>query len=149
MDEREYERRKQDLESQLEAGIELLRAGARVQRTALDLVWTASPSNPRAGVLPFEIPLAHCPAPPPPPPPPSPPPERRKRWGAGQLHAAVEAALQKVPEEFDRTDLIQALGFSPGRGSLYRLLEDLCLAGALERLQSGRGQNPSRYRKRA
>lgn len=145
MDEREYERRKQDLESQLEAGIELLRAGARAQRTALDLVWTASPSNPRAGVLPFEIPLAQRPAPPPPPPPP--PPERRKRWGAGQLRAAVEAALQKVPEEFDRTDLLAALGANPDRGSLYRILDDLRLEGAIERLQSGSGQSPSRYRK--
>jgi hypothetical protein len=102
-------------------------------------------------VLPFEIPLSQRPAPPPPVPPAAPvhppQPQRKKRWGAGQLRAAVEAALARVPEEFDRGDLLAALGASPDRGSLYRLLEDLRLEGAIERLRSGSGQSPSRYRK--
>lgn len=151
MDEREYERRKLELERQLEAGIELLRAGHRTQRTALDLVWAASPQNPRRGGLPYEVPLAQVVAPlPAAPVADTTPPRveaRKRRWRPGELRDAVLAVLPRIPEEFDRDDMLQALGAAPDRGSLYRILQDLRLEGEIEEIQLGRGQSPARYRR--
>jgi hypothetical protein len=152
MDERDYERRKQVLDEQLEEGIELLRSSHRAQRNALDLVWMASPQNRKGVVLPFELPAgpraaAEPVAAAPPSPPVSPIPIAKKRWRPGELREAIEAALEKVPREFTRTDLIAALGSEPDRGSLYRIVEELRQDGALELLEGGRGQYPSRYRK--
>jgi hypothetical protein len=151
MDEREYERRKLELERQLEAGIELLRAGHRSQRTALDLVWAASLQNPGRGGLPYEVPLVSVSTPLPAARPadlPRPQVEARKRrWRPGELRDAVVAALSRIPEEFDRDDMLRALGTNPDRGSLYRIFQDLRLEGEIAEIQPGSGQKPARYRR--
>lgn len=146
MDEREYERRKQELERQLEAGIELLRIANRTQRTALDLVWAASLLNPRQGGLPDQVPLAPA-SPPRAAETPSRVEPRKRRWRPGELRDAVEAVLPSLPEEFDRDDVLRALGVTPVRGSLYRILQDLRLEGEIQEIALGRGRNPARYRR--
>ena len=140
MDERDYERRKQVLDEQLEAGIELLRTAYRAQRNALDLVWMASPQNRSAVVLPFEIPTTQRSSG-------QSAPLKKRRWGAGELRAAIEAALEKVPQEFDRSDLIAAMGVEPDRSSLYRIVEEMRQDGVLALIAGGKGQYASRYRK--
>ncbi len=155
MDEREYERRRKELDGQEEAAVELIRSAFRAQRNALDLVWMASPENRSRGGLPLLPPPAPEPPRPSVPPelpvpvlPPSPPavPVKR-RWRPGELRTAVQEALTKVPEEFDRGDLVAALGVEPERGSLYRVVEDFVRAGWLERALSGTGRTGTRYRK--
>jgi hypothetical protein len=153
MHQSEYESRKRTLDDQLAAGIDLLRAGHRVQLRALELVWMSSPENsaPVRALAP-EAP-APPPAPPPPPPPPLPPtqtPRRaERRWGIGELEDAVIEALDRLPEVFDRGDVIAALGERPERSSLYRVLEELRDGGTLEIVRAGNGRVPSRYRRRA
>jgi len=149
MDQAEYERRKRELDQQEAAAVELLHTAFGTQRYALDLVWMASPENRGRAVLPYEpFPALAPPSPAPAPPPKTPAaPQPRRRWRPGELRAAVEAALEKVPQEFDRNHLVAALGADPERGSLYRVVEDLRLEGVLAILNNGRGRTASLYRK--
>ena len=146
----EYEDRKRRLDEQLRAGVELLEAAHRQQVRALDLVWmTTADEEVALPRLPAEVsspPQAQPPAAAPSPAPPAPlkKPPRRTAW---QLQGEVEAALEHVPEIFDRNDLCRALGYEPDRGSLYRALSQLKDDGIIVVEESGGGRTPSRYRK--
>lgn len=145
----EYERRKQQLEEQLRAGIALLEAAHRQQSRALELVWRMSAEEdfplPATGT---EEPAA-LPDDPPPPVPGSLPvvPSRPRRRGAWELQDDAESALASVPEVFDRNHLCQALGYEPDRGSLYRTLQALVDEGRLAIQRHGSGKTPTQYRK--
>jgi hypothetical protein len=126
----QYEQRKQRLEEQLRAGIQLLESAHQAQVRALDMVWMlqaeeAAPSSPS-------------------------PPTRPARSAAPAPHALeadLREALPRLPEEFTRGDVCEALGYKPDRGTLYRILRELVQEGSL-RLQSlGSGRRPSIYRK--
>jgi hypothetical protein len=134
----EYERQKHLLEEQLRAGVELLEAAFRHQLRALDLVWAATGGEPVAVPRVPEVP-AVTPVPPTPP-----SPARRRAW---QLQGEVEAALERVPEVFDRNDICRALGSEPDRASLYRTLEILVQEGTLAVNSEGTGNQPKRYKK--
>jgi len=54
---------------------------------------------------------------------PAPAPARRR----GQVAADVEAVLPELPEEFEKQDVVRALGYEPPRATLYRVLEQLVL----------------------
>jgi hypothetical protein len=147
----EYEGRKRSLDTQLANGIDLLRAAHRAQRLALDLVWRASPWNPRPEPLPLqeqEVTGAPLPSPGEPTPATAEPKAPRRRWGAGELDEAVVAALDRLPETFDRHDVVAALGDTPDRSSLFRVLEVLCYEGILEVARRGGGRVTTRYRRR-
>ena len=68
------------------------------------------------------------------------------RRGIGALYHEVLHALHKVPEEFDRNDVVRALGYEPHRGSLLRTIEELREEGWLRIEGHGRGNLPNRYR---
>jgi hypothetical protein len=147
MNSHEYETRRRALDEQLEAGIELLRAAHRAQVRAIDYVWSTSPENrnllppgavaPPAGLSPL--------APRPAEPLPSSPP--RRRWRTVDLQAAIEDALDHLPEVFDRNDLAKALGSTPDRTTIYRILQDLCYDGVLAIEERGGGRTATRYRR--
>lgn len=139
----EFERRKRSLDEQLAAGLELLRAAHRAQMRALQLIWVTSPEN--RGSLPPELLAVEAGAPDALPPAPTAPPARRK-WKVGELIGAVQDAFDRLPETFDRTDVVAALGETPERSSLHRVLEELCEGGALEIVKRGYGRVPTRYR---
>ncbi|MGH7486800.1 MAG: hypothetical protein ACREMY_14545 [bacterium] len=61
----------------------------------------------------------------------------------------MRAALQQVPEVFNRNDICEALGYDPDRGSLYRVLQDLRAEGALVIESYGGGNAPTIYKKTA
>jgi hypothetical protein len=159
MNQAECERRKQHIEGELEIAIEILRAGARAQVRALDMVWMASPENRAPSPLFLDSPLLPAvdrrllAAPEPEegdePEAPPPPPPVRKRRGAAELYYEVFDLLEHLPETFDRTDFLPRLKPRPERSSLYRVLEELRREGWIEVAEIGRGTVPSTYRRKA
>lgn len=139
----EHEHYKHKLDEQLQAGIELLKAAHAQQVRALDLVWMMSRNEEPertavpAATKPSAVPATTAPA----------QASHPSRRGAWDLINDVERALASLPEVFDRNDVLQALGYDPGRGSLYRTLRELIQEGAIAVELPGRGRIPARYRK--
>ena len=135
----DYERRKHALDEQLRRGIELLRSGYQIQLRALELMrWSDS-------AAPLPLPETADSA--------SSPPSTGKRqrfaWsGRGELSERVREALAQLPEEVTKNDIVRALGFSPERSSLHRVIEELVSEGVLEVKSPGKGRLPSVYRQR-
>lgn len=129
----EYERRKQRIEEQLRAGIELMESAYRAQIRALDLVWMVQAEED-----------AESPPPPPAQEPPRPPDKPRRR-SAPEVDDDVRAAFARLPETFTRRDVCEALGYEPDRGALYRSLQLLTRSGALRIGSRGGGQRATAY----
>jgi hypothetical protein len=124
----EYERRKQRIEEQLRAGIELMESAYRAQMRALDLVWMVQAEEDAEA---------------PPPPPAQEPlhaPDKPRRRSAPEVDGDVRAAFASLPETF-------TLGYEPDRGALYRSLQVLTQSGALRIESRGGGQRATTYRK--
>jgi hypothetical protein len=132
--------RKRELDERLRAGIELLEAAHRAEVRALETLWVSygEPESPD-GVAALPVPEA-----------PAPPvvPTRRPsvRREAGTLYEEVLAALDQVPQEFDKNDVCRAIGHTPQRASLHRVLQELIFNGTLEVEFSGLGRRPTVYR---
>lgn len=141
MDQAEFERRKSHLESELETGIELLRAGFRAQMRALEQLWLlgaeGTPVREEAPAAPSPSPRRAV----------AQPPAAPKRRPSNELYDLVVDLLPHLPEVFDRTDLLPRLGFNPRRSTLHGVLERLEQSGAITKAESGRGAAPSRYRR--
>lgn len=135
----EYEQRKLRLAEQLREGVALLEEGYQRQLRALELIWMADSSG--DSELPRREPMATA-APAVPPGKPS-----RQRLAPGQLLEDVQAALARIPEVFDRHDLLRVLGYEPERSSLHRVLERLVNEGDLVLEAYGAGKIPAKYRK--
>jgi len=131
----EYERRRQTLDEELRAGIQLLEMAHRTQVRALDLVWRTLSDE---AVDPAAAPRGQTPVPRQPAPAPR---------GLTQVRADLPAALERLPEVFDRRDVCRVLGYEPQRGALYKALGELVQDGGLALEESGYGQIPGRYRK--
>jgi hypothetical protein len=137
----EYEERRRRLDAELRAGIELLEQGHRAQVRALDLVWSAQ------GDPPLSAPPPQRAAPPSPPAvAPAPPPKRRRR-GPGEISDAVDAILDELPPVFTKDDICRALGETPDRRALHRVLRDLQQNGTVELESFGQGRTPASYRR--
>ncbi len=143
MDRAEFERRKSHLESELESGIELLRAGFRAQMKALEQLWLLDAAGAPAAPAREEAPGASSSSPRQA----ASPPLDRKRRPANELHQLVVTLLPQLPEVFDRTDILPRLGFQPRRSTFHSVLENLERSGAITKVESGRGAAPSRYRR--
>lgn len=141
----EYEQRKQKLDEQLDAGIDLLRAAHRQQTRALDLVWMTSAEEDVQISIPRQSPAAPAAAASAPEPVRETAPAPRRK--AGELYDEVGEALAHVPEVFDRSDMCERLGYAPDRGSLYRVFQELVQEGILTVHSRGEGRHPTRYRK--
>jgi len=142
----EYELRKKRLEEEHREAVDLIGAAYRQQLRALELVWVMTSGD--AAQLPSLLtgePKASAP-PKPIPPPPEPPPRRRDAW---ELLDEVHAALDQVPDLFNRNDLCRALGYRPDRGSLHRTLRDVIDEGLIAEVSEGMGRTPAIYRKTA
>lgn len=130
----EYERRKQRIEEQRRAGIELMESAYRAQIRALDLVWMVqAEENP-------EAPPSHEASP-------AQQPLKSQRRRAPEVDDDVRAAFASLPETFTRRDVCEALGYEPDRGALYQSLQLLTRSGALRVESPGRGQRATIYRK--
>lgn len=134
MDETEYERRKRALEQIYLADLELVQAAHAARMRSLETLRTsteAPAANPPAVVAPVQ------PAAPPPPP----------AVQRPDLRTAIEEIFDQLPTVFEKNDVSRALGWTPNRSSLQRVLGDLRHDGLLEFLETSGGRVPSRYRK--
>jgi hypothetical protein len=115
----EYERRRQAVQAQLQADLDLIRAGYEAKLRALESLWLSSPvgapaAGPRSETAPNETPSSETPAG---------APARVSR--RGDVLRDVRAVLSQLPEVFERRDVIQAIGYKPPRATLYRALATL------------------------
>jgi hypothetical protein len=131
----EYQRLRRLLDEELRAGIEMLRAGHRAKVEALEELWE-EPS--------VEVPASRPTAPAPEEPVRQPPEGRRT---PGEIRAEVEAALAKLGDELEKSDLCRAMGYEPHRSSLHRVIEEMLADGTLEVESVGAGRRATRYRK--
>jgi hypothetical protein len=61
--------------------------------------------------------------------------------------ADVEAALPELPEDFEKQDVLRALGYTPPKATLFRALEQLVRDGRTVTSRFSNGHTPTRYRK--
>jgi hypothetical protein len=142
MTHQDYEEQKRRLVEQHWALQAMVGSAFETQLRALDMVWR---------MMSGEGPGPEIPVPAPPPPPAAPPqpagvPPLTRRLRAGELREDIEAAFPRIPETFTYTDVCEAIGYAPDRGSVHRVLLELKLEGRLELAKRGTGVSPSRYR---
>jgi len=135
----EYERRKERLKEQLQAGVGLLESAYQAQIRALDLVWMLQAEESDAGAagrapapgVPVARPAAEGP----------------RRRGAAEVDDDVREGFGRLPERFTRGDVCEMLGYEPDRGALYRSLQQLAQEGTVRIESPGAGQRATVYRK--
>ena len=150
----DYEIYRQRLEEQLRADVELLYEAYRAKLRAYETVLRTRAEIGAGPWPPPDLTLRLPPAPglqetspPPPPAARAHKAPKRPRSKAFSVIEAVEGALGRLEEVFDRNDLIRALGFEPNRATLHRVLEQLKTEGVLAIETFGSGKQPTLYRK--
>jgi hypothetical protein len=148
----EYEQRRREIEAQFREDLELLRAGYQAKLRALEMLWLAPPGALPAGrpanetrLLSETLPLSETrpvsetlPRPEA-----SEPPKIRR----GQVMEDLMAAFPSLPEEFERQDILRALGYAPTRSTLYRVLQELIMDNWISVTQYSLGRSSARYAK--
>ena len=151
MTSKEYERRRQAIEEQCQADLELIRAGCQAKLRALETVWlhsTGDQDTPRqvssetvsetvpSGTVPVETVPGQTP---------DSGAARAFLWG--DVLSDAKAVFADLPEVFDKKDLCQAIGYKPSRGTLLRVLQELQKEKKVAvAFQSGGGRQ-TQYRK--
>jgi hypothetical protein len=144
----DYERYRQGLENQLRADVEMLYQAYLTKLRAYETVSRAGGPLSVEALLPPEMAL-HLPPAPAAAPPPGPQPHAAPRAKAYEVEDAITAVLDKLPEVFDKFDVLRVLDFKPRPATLHRVLKGLRNEGVLERESRGSGRYPTRYRKLA
>jgi len=159
MDRQEFQRRRRALEELYQADLRLLRAAHEARVRSLEALWLDLEPNELPSPIPILLsaaeqvpasPLAPNPELPEPveaeglPPVPAPPAAPAK---SPDLRTALEGILPALPTVFQKKDVVQALGWSPSRSSLYRVLSDMAADGLLEFVSYSQGRLPSQYRR--
>jgi hypothetical protein len=142
----EFEKLRARLEEQLRLDVEMLYEAHRVKLRAFDTIRQARAelegserppvSSTERRPPPAFTPLAAPPAPP-----------VKTRGEAWSVLAGVHTALGKLPEEFDKYDLVRALGQEPSKATLARALDTLCKEKIIAISKQGTGRTPARFRK--
>jgi hypothetical protein len=146
----EYQRRRLALEAQLQAALDLIRAGHAAKLRALERVWLSSHEGEGAGD--DEVGAAgakpasetaqnasawsETPGQPP----------RHGRRRGGTL-SDLRDALPRLPEVFEKRDVLELLGYIPPRATLYRALETLREEEKIAITRYSDGGERTRYRK--
>ena len=157
MDRQEFLRRRRALEELYQADLRLLRAAHEARVRSLEALWMdlqpdalpppgtillsaveEAPATPPIPELPEPAEAEVVPSAPDLPDTPSKNPD---------LRTAVEEILPELPAVFEKKDVLEALGWTPSRSSLHRVLSDLELAGLLKFETYSQGRTPSRYRR--
>jgi hypothetical protein len=137
----QYEDQKRRLAEQHRSLVEIVDSAYQSQLRALEMVWRMLSGEGGGEVRPAPAPAAA----PPQPVAPAPPPRQRRK--AGELEEEVLGVFLQLPEIFDFTDVCRLLGYTPDRGSLYRVLQELLQSGELSLVSRGSGIRPARYRR--
>jgi len=152
MDSQEYQQRRQALEEQLQSDLNLIRAGHEAKIRALERIWFTSdgPSSPPVETVPDEtVARETVPA--------EVVPETNAADAAEEPAVASASdrrdtlsdlldALPALPNEFDKSDISRALGYTPSRATLYRVLAKLEKEGKIVTVQSSQGRMKTLYR---
>ena len=135
MTHKEFEQRKRRLDEQLEAGIAMLREGHRAQIRALERRAGGEPAAAEVLRQDAEAPARGA---------------RRTRVyrPQGEVYEEVAAVLSQLPAEFDKNDVLRALGRPAGRASLFRALRKLEDEGRIEVQSFGSGRVAAIYRRK-
>ncbi len=143
MPQADYERYRKRLEEQLHSDIGMLYEAFRAKLSAYETVLRAHRGElaldfPRAA----DVPLAPSPVSLPPPVAAVP-----TRLESMALVDAVQEILPQLPEVFDKRDVLQALGFTPSRSTLYLALRTLAEQGVFAIARDPGGSQPTWYRR--
>ncbi len=148
----EYERYRQRLDAQLRSDVELIYEAYRAKLRAYETVARARGEEFEplpVAALPFALPPTPEPRPEPlpgaPPSASSVPEARRSR--AYEVEEAFLEVYDRLPEVFDRSELVELLGFQPRRSTLHRVLRRCVLEGTLGVEDGPGGRYLKRYRK--
>ena len=133
----EYEKRRRALEEQLRADIALMNAAHETRIQSLERLWQATAEDRPDSARPAASPAPAQPAKPV-------PKQLRPR---GSVLNDLDAAFPGLPEEFDKHDVIRALGYEPAHTTLFRALKQLRDEGTLEIEDHSSGGVTIRYRK--
>ena len=150
----EYEQRRRALEQQYQAALAMLRQGYQAKLEELEMIRLISgepATAPTAAPAPSPVPSQT---------PPTAEAGRREedtpaplsqagRQERGQVYYDLEEILPGLPEVFDRTDVIRALGYTPTRATLNRAFEWLLDQRLLVVEHFGKGPYPTSYRKKS
>lgn len=143
----DFERYRQRLEEQLRADMGLLYeaylAKLRAYQTVERLRGEADGELSPATGLSIDFPAVPIPDAPPTAPPPKAPPRRSQPY---EVIDSIREALPRLPEVFDRFDVLAALDFEPRRSTLLKTLQDLRQEGVLEVVREAAGKRPALWR---
>lgn len=137
MTRKEFEERLRALEAQHQADVALMNAAHEARVRSLESLWRA--------VAPLDgnpLPAA-VPAPAPTPPQPAP---KRRREAFSVLDDLAEV-FPDLPDVFDKSDIVRALGYEPARTTLFRALRVLEKKDVIKAETLSHGGTTSRYRK--
>jgi hypothetical protein len=114
----DYEERLRALGAQLEADIAMVRAGHEARVRSLESLWQAAQAGDEKAAVPAPAPA-----------PPAAPRETARPPGA--TCNDLRDALPRLPEVFDKRDVVRALGYKPPYTTLVRALELLKESGEI------------------
>jgi leucyl aminopeptidase (aminopeptidase T) len=146
MRDEEYRKLRRALEEQREADLELIRAGYRAKLHALDMLWErpAAPDERALPAAPETQPRAEA----------RKPAETQSPAATestvivvNSVQEEVEKALPRLPDVFDKLDIVRTLGWEPHRATLHRALATLQAEKKIAVQSRSRGRHPARYRK--
>ena len=128
MTQQEYEERLRALEAQLQADIAMVHAGHEARVRSLESLWQAAKAGDEKAAVPAAAPA-----------PPAAPPETGRPPGA--TYDDLFDALPRLPEVFDKRDVVRVLGYKPPYTTLVRALKFLKETGEI--VENG---TPGNYR---
>lgn len=118
MTQEEYEERRRALEAQLQADIAMVKAGHEARVRSLESLWQAAKAGDGKAAIPVAVPA---------------PPAAREETARppGATFNDLCEALPRLPEVFDKRDIVRALGYKPPYTTLVRALEYLKKSGEI------------------
>jgi hypothetical protein len=137
----EYEQKKLELEATRRLALQFLQRGYEAQLLALENAWAwgaeTSPEPPVHRQEETPEPAAEA------------APVQHPPWAylEGGLLESVRSAVEQLPPEFKKDDIVRLLAAKPERSSLHRAMDTLMREGMIQIHIRGGGRVPNIYRK--
>lgn len=123
----QYEERRRALETQVQADIALVQAAHEVRVRSLERLWQGFKEGDQEAASPAAA--------------------LKPSRPRGSVLDDLEAALPRLPENFDKSDVSEALGYKPSRTTLFRALQELQKDRQIAIQDYSAGGSLTRYRK--
>jgi hypothetical protein len=139
----EYRKLRRALEEQRDADLELIRAGYRAKLYALDMLseraLPVAPETQPAAETQKPAPETQSPA--------ATEPVTQQTILVYGVQEEIEKILPRLPDVFDKLDIVRALGWEPHRATMHRALDTLQSEKKIAVQTRSRGRHRARYRK--